>query len=389
MNKIAIVSPMLLPVSDINGGAVEQLILNIINQNEKSSSPIMIDLYTMYSDNVNLDYKYTDVIFVRKNLLFKYVQKFKNLFYKIFRFDYRYDYILSSTIREIKKRKYDRVIVENRMGLYKKIYQETDNKHNLIYHMHNDFDTGDKTIDNYLFIESSCLKILTVSDYIKNRLNSVKKSDKIFTFHNCIDLGKFSLDPDDKIKRYDLMKEIGFSKNNFIIGFVGRVTEEKGILDLVIAFKNFVKVYHNAKLLVVGSSWFDASKKTKFENMLIEETSSIKSNVFFTGYIDYSKIKFYYDLMDVIVIPSKCNEAFGLVALESLAMGLNVISTRSGALEEVLGENAQFVSVEKLSLDIYNSLQQLYSSNYKNRKCYDVSGYSIENYYNDFLCLIK
>ena len=44
----------------------------------------------------------------------------------------------------------------------------------------------------------------------------------------------------------------------------------------------------------------------------------------------------YMALADVLVIPTLCQEAFGMVALEGMVMRVPIISTKSGGLVEVL-----------------------------------------------------
>lgn len=386
MKKVAIVSPMLLPICDSCGGAVEQLILNIINQNETSNDPVEIELYTLYSSELK-KYNNTKVISIRKNKFYLLVQKIINLFYKIFNINKRVDYIVFKTIKEIKKHKYDKVFIENRMGLYIEIYKKTQNKDNLIYHMHNDFDEVDKTKENYKFIEKTCLKILTVSDYIGNRLRGVKTSNKIYTYYNCVDFSKFLISRDDNKKISFLKKQYNLN-SNLVIGYVGRITEEKGVLELIKAFKKYLINNKNSKLLIVGSSWFDNRKLTEFEKKLYDITNDIRENVVFTGYIDYNNIKFYYKLIDILVIPSKCNEAFGLVALEGMISNLKIISTTSGALKEVLKNYGTLVSVDNLEENILNSLNKLSKQNHelvqtkfsKNEK----EKFSVDVYYNNF-----
>ena len=380
MKKIAIISPMFLPVSLFYGGAVEQLILNIINENEKSNNPFEIDLYTIDSNNIEINYKYTNVYKFNKNKIKKVCQKLRNLIYKIFRSKKRYDYIINDVIKIVRNNVYEKVIIENRMGLYKEIYNKTNNKNNLIYHMHNDFDIGDKTENNYIFIEKTCYKILTVSNYIKERLLSVKYSSKIEVFYNCIDLNSF--DNIDKQEISKLKENYKLNDNNYVIGFVGRVTSEKGVLELAKAFIKFKEMCKNSKLLIVGSSWFTKTNLTDFEKTLNDVTKSVKDDVIFTGYIDYSKIKYYYSLMNVLVIPSKCNEAFGLVGLEGMKMNLPIISTKNGALYEILGDNAIYISNDNMINDIYSSLEK--TIELKGNKAIDLSQFSKEKYYENF-----
>ena len=62
MKKIAIIAPCILPVPAVKGGAVEELITCILNQNEISKKYV-IDLYTVACSSYNdISYSYTNII---------------------------------------------------------------------------------------------------------------------------------------------------------------------------------------------------------------------------------------------------------------------------------------------------------------------------------------
>ena len=389
MEKIAIISPLVLPVSEVKGGAVEQLILNIIEENEKSQTPLKIDLYSMYSEQVRCNYKNTKVYLIKKNIIETIFQKVINLGNKILKRKYRYDTYIRKAVKLVNKNNYDKIIIENRMGLYKEIYNKTQNKNNLIYHMHNDFDEFDKTPENYLFIEKTCFKILTVSNYINERLQQIKKSNKIVTYYNCIDQNKFDKKNIIKNELDRLKKNYKINEKDFVIGFVGRVTEEKGIYELVLSFKEFVKNHKTAKLMIVGSSWFDKEKLTSFEKKLVDLTNDIKDNVIFTGYINYDKINYIYQMFNVLVIPSKCQESFGLVALEGIANNIPVIATGNGGLKEVLPKECICITNENMVDDINNALLKMYKENKNIFNGKFPNKFTKETYYKNFIKYIK
>lgn len=396
--KIAIVSPIILPVSDINGGAVEKLIMMLLDENEKNHK-LDIDLYTIYSKNVICNYKYTKVFQIKINAFDIIIQKILNFLYKLFKIKYRYEAALKKTCKKMKKHTYNKVIVENRMNLYRLIYLETENKNNLIYHMHNDFDNVDKTRENYLFIENTSTKILVVSDYIKNSLENIKESKKIFVLNNCINLDDFNRDIVSNDKLESLYKKYSIDKGDLIISYFGRVTKEKGVLYLIKAFKELHKYYRNIKLLIVGSSWFSINvKETEFEKEIKKEISEIKENVIFAGYVNYKEIIYYYKITNFIVIPSICNEAFGLVALEGMSMGIPIISTNDGGLPYVLQDAA--IVIDKNNDLQYNLFQNMklfiedpgIAEKYKNRgldRIRTEKKFGKEEYYKLFLNYLK
>lgn len=128
-----------------------------------------------------------------------------------------------------------------------------------------------------------------------------------------IDLGRFSIENRTEW-RNEIRNKLGYSKNDFIYGFVGRITKDKGIDELLEAFLNSA---HNAKLLMVG----------EFENeqeLNQELLSNAKSNnqIKFVGAVN--DVEKYFAAIDMLVLPSY-REGFGNVVIESAAMGTPAI----------------------------------------------------------------
>lgn len=337
--KIALVSPMHLPISQ-EGGSLEQLMLTIINKNEENKK-MDIDVYTTYFEKAEREYVNTKFYKIKISILDILQQKFRNLLNKIFE-KKRYISIIDKTVKELKKHKYDKIIVENNMYLYKEIYNNIDSKVDMYYHMHNDLNDTDKTPDNYMFIERTAKKIFVVSDYIKERLYSIKKTDKIQVLLNSIDFEKICNNLKNKEELKEIKNNIGINDKNLTISFIGRVTQEKGIQELIKAFKILYKTNKNLRLLIVGSLWFGKGK-SDFEKMLENEIIDIKEAVCFTGYVNYKDIAKYYQITDIVVIPSICNDAMPLTAVESMYFNLPIISTRQGGLVATLGEAALYI----------------------------------------------
>ena len=136
-------------------------------------------------------------------------------------------------------------------------------------------------------------------------------------------------------------------KNDKVFIYSGRIVPEKGICELIEAFTSLKQ--NNCKLLVIGSL-NGASKK--FRKRILELINN-NSNIVLSGYIPYEEIHNLYSLGYFGVVPSKCNEAFGLSALEMLAAGLPVICSDDGALSEIVNDECGYiVSKKKLVSDL-------------------------------------
>lgn len=128
-----------------------------------------------------------------------------------------------------------------------------------------------------------------------------------------IDLGRFSIENRTEW-RNEIRNKLGYSKNDFIYGFVGRITKDKGIDELLEAFLNSA---HNAKLLMVGE--FENEQELNHDLL-----SNAKSNnqIKFVGAVN--DVEKYFAAIDMLVLPSY-REGFGNVVIESAAMGTPAI----------------------------------------------------------------
>ncbi len=208
--KIAIVSTMNLPTPAVRGGAVETLTTALIDENEKYSD-YKFDVYTMFDKQINEEqYKNTKIIQIRINLIEKIYQKLRNLLKKIMGRKPFYNVLYKKAANAVLRHRYDKIIIENNMFLYKLIMKKTNTE--LIYHMHNDFNDADKTPENYMNIARTASKIITVSNYIKDRCNDIRKTNKVNVLHNAIDEKLYN---PDNISDY--RKKYNIDKNDIVI----------------------------------------------------------------------------------------------------------------------------------------------------------------------------
>ena len=112
--------------------------------------------------------------------------------------------------------------------------------------------------------------------------------------------------------------------------FVGRLDHQKGFDILYEAFKS--KELENFNLLVAGDAVLSGSNYKP------------TGNVNFLGWISKTSLIDLYENSDLTIIPSRW-EGFGFVAIESLARGTPVLSSRAGSLPEILGEYGQITEM--------------------------------------------
>lgn len=149
-----------------------------------------------------------------------------------------------------------------------------------------------------------------------------------------IDVRHFSPTPKDE----NLLRTFGFSRKDMIVLFVGNLYREKGIFDLLFAFRRLLDRAPStrARLLLVGSGRDRDSAEGLIKKLLLAE------NVILAGSFSYSTMPKIHNLADVLVLPSipipSWQEQFGYVLAEGMACGKAVISTLSGSIPEVMGD---------------------------------------------------
>jgi glycosyltransferase involved in cell wall biosynthesis len=142
-------------------------------------------------------------------------------------------------------------------------------------------------------------------------------SDKIRVIHNGI------TDParDDRQSR---------NTGTAIIGIVGQIGAWKGHEDLLQAFQVVLQTRPDVRLHIFGKGAPD------YEAFLRRRTADlgVEHNVVWRGFVE--DIAEVYREMDLLAIPSRCEEPFGLTAVEAGFFGIPVVAVRRGGLPEVV-----------------------------------------------------
>ena len=343
--KIAILTSGILPVPAVQGGAVENLIdfyLEYNNQHRLHD----ITVYSIWHPDVKKHpalqsevnhYKYINISGAIATIKIKvYKVLHSNEYY-----NYQTEYYFEQSYKDLKIQCFDCIILENRPGYAYKLSKRGIKK--LVLHLHNDHLHLGSKFDKLLF--DSFKKIITVSDYIKHRVQTIKTDNKIQTVHNGIDNKRFSPQQFTKLVK---RKNMGLSNEDFVIVFSGRINKDKGISELIDAMQK-LKEYRRIKLLILGTTFYgNITHKNTFIQSLREKAEGLSEHIRFTGYIPYPNVPQYLQLADIAVLPSIWNEPFGLTIAEAQAVGIPIITTSRGGIPEIVTEeNAILLNTDK------------------------------------------
>lgn len=353
--KIAILTSGILPVPAVQGGAVENLVDFYLEYNDQHKLHD-ITVYSIWHPDVEQHpalksdvnhYKYIKVDGAISKIRKKtYGKLHQNGYYH-----YTIEYFFEQACKQIRRERFDIIIVENRPGFSLKLSKRLTTP--CVLHLHNDF--LNKDIRNAAEIFSGYQRIISVSDFITSRIHEIEANkDKCITVHNAIDLQHFEK------ARPKQRKDLGLAKEDFVLVYSGRLREEKGILQLVQAI-NQIHDTPYLKLLIIGASNYGKGQlPSPFIAQLVKEAEPVKDSVIFTGFVDYQDVPTYLKMADIAVVPSMWEEPFGLTVIEAMAAGLPLITTNSGGIPEICDGVATIVERDRIVDNLRDAIRDLY-----------------------------
>jgi len=182
-------------------------------------------------------------------------------------------------------------------------------------------------------------QIIAVSRYMKEVLVDslgLKPSHVDVIYHT------FGLDT----PRVDSYLEGNSRDRGLTLAFIGRLVFEKGIVNLLYAFKKALKYRRGLHLYIVGSG-----PLTSYIQHLINHLR-VQGNVKYVGFLENPMAtRFIREMVDVVVIPSLWPEPFGRVAFESMLLGKPVLVNPIGGLREIVidGYNGFYANCQDIN----------------------------------------
>ena len=150
--------------------------------------------------------------------------------------------------------------------------------------------------------------------------------------------------------RKEIREAYGIQESDCVFGYVGRITQDKGINELLAAFRNIASTNDNARLLLIGT----LDNEGSLDQQLLSWAQN-SPKVIFVDWTD--KVQQYYCAMDVFASLSY-REGFGLVIIEAAAMQLPAIVTNVPGQKDTItdGREGLLVTVKDVS-DVEKTMQ--------------------------------
>ncbi len=166
---------------------------------------------------------------------------------------------------------------------------------------------------------------------------------------NGVDLRRFEHLPDPWPR-----EQLGWSDEQVVIAYVGRLAPEKSLPFLLRAFRGVHEVYPQTRLLIVG----DGPERENLQERA--RLMGLAEKVVFTGLVPYDEVPRYLRLADLFATAS-VTEVHPLSVIEAMAAGLPVVGVRSPGVGDVVQHERNGLLVERDVAALASALGRLVS----------------------------
>ena len=192
------------------------------------------------------------------------------------------------------------------------------------------FISNDRSLNMYnkldRFSLRYCDKVIAVSEELRDDLviHGIKES-KIAVIENA--LGNLYKAGTLSQSRASKREQLKLAEDECVVGYAGRLSDEKGIHYLIEAGSILKGKGEAFKILIIG----DGPKRKELENLAIEK--GLEKEILFAGF--QTNVGEWLPALDVFVLPS-LTEGAPMALLEAMAVGIPIVATHVGGVPMIL-----------------------------------------------------
>ena len=234
-------------------------------------------------------------------------------------------------------------------------------------------------------------QVIVPTEKVRSLLLSYDVKQNINVIPTGIDLSKFDAGKYTEHELLKLRETFGITPEEKVILYLGRISQEKNLEELLVGLPPFLERHPDAKFLIIGGGP-DKERLMELVETLPELTDITRSQIIFGGEQPWDIIGKFYRLGDVFVSASN-SETQGLTYIEAMASGLPVVAREDPCLDDILEQGYNGYTFTEQSGFLDGLEQVLYGNtavNYGKHSLEKVKKYStlefaksIENVYMD------
>lgn len=172
-------------------------------------------------------------------------------------------------------------------------------------------------------------QVVVPTKKVKELLMSYQVVKDIEIIPTGVDLSKFDENNYTPEELLEKRRSFGILPEEKVILYLGRVSSEKNIAELLEAMPEYMERHKDVKFLLVG----DGPEKERLEKQV--DSYACKERILFAGQQPWDSVPAFYQLADVFVSASN-SETQGLTYIEAMASGLPVVAREDPCLEDIL-----------------------------------------------------
>jgi len=181
-------------------------------------------------------------------------------------------------------------------------------------------------------------QLVSVSDDLKKIACTIAKPKReIQVIYNGCDLNTFFYNEEDRRK---IRNELNILGNEKVIIFVGNISRNKGIFELIESFMKLKQIYLDLHLILVGLG----PDYKAIQNII--SSNGLNRKIHLAGSKPHNEIPHWLSAADIFVLPSY-NEGLPNVVLEAMACGLPVVATTAGGIPEAIEDGESGILINK------------------------------------------
>ena len=277
--------------------------------------------------------------------------------------------LVLKSILEIRKHNFSRIIVQNGgyPGSYKSlsvvIASKVLNKEKIVMIVHHSAIHGNLFRPPFwnfldLLVMKSASDLVAVSHATRNSL--IQRGWDTFFYpirviHNGFEFNNDKLNFEQS--NFSLRENFNIDEDSIILLILGRIERYKGHEDLIIGLSGLTtEEQEKISTVFVGSY----ERKEQIRLIKLSKNLGVK-NIFFTGFID-EKIDSLMSQSDILCMLTKDFEAFGLTIGEAMTLGIPVLATKVGAIEELFDDSIASLIRPESPVEISNFIHSFLNS---------------------------
>lgn len=304
----------------------------------------------------------------------------------------------TSLVRKAKQVKPDIVVTFMHVELFKMLQKALPVAKHVFFFRSTDLEgrIGKENI-NFLLQHSAGFLANTKAPIDELKTYKPNLSFPVATIYNAVPSVTLNLDEQKNVGA-TFRKKFGLDATAFVLGYAGRFSEEKSLVELFGVMKTLKDEGVIVHLIIAGDIANEKTPNQAYYNELMAyKDTHLSGQIHLAGWITNVELYHFYCALDLGVLLSKYREGNSMFLIEAMSYGVPVVATAVGGNKEIInsGNNGILIQQETVTQDLKQSITLLlkdkncYKSMSKNARTYISENHSVENMVSQFQNVIN